>query len=232
MFDLYAAEAVAAVLAALQGGNHLVDQVVDVDQGKLRGGVVDGNGQVVGDVVAEGCHGRVIVRTTPFSEEVRKAVDQDPGAGFGGIVAHELLAGALRFAVGIVEGRLGRRRYHHRAAVAMTLQRFEQGRGEAEVAGHELFGVLRAVDAGEVEHEVGLAAVAVELFGGGVDVVGEDLVDCQRREATVLALLDCVELGAEVAANKAARAGNEYFHITPSGFRVWCRPQSCPGRRG
>ncbi len=207
----------APVLTARQGGDHLIDEVVDVQQLKFDRRVVDLYRQSVGYVVAEGRHGRVVVRTAPFAEEVRKAVDQHLGARLSAVAEEELLAGELAFAVvaaGVAPDERGlyRRRKHHRARVAVLLEGVEQRRGEAEVALHELAVVLGAVHPGEVEDEVGLAAVAVELLGRRVEVVLEDLFYC---DGTVFGfpVLYVVEPCAEVAANEALGARYEYFHI-------------------
>ena len=85
----------------------------------------------------------------------------------------------------------------------MSLQRVEQGGGEAEVTLHELVIVLGAVDASEVEHEVALLAPCVELLGGGIEVVFEDFLDRQVAVATGLAVFDVIELSAKVLANEA-----------------------------
>lgn len=85
----------------------------------------------------------------------------------------------------------------------MGLQCVKQGGGEAEVALHEFFIVLGAVDASEVEHEVALLAPGVELLGGGVEVVLKDFLDRQVTVATGLAVFDIIELGAKVLANEA-----------------------------
>lgn len=92
---------VTTVLAPRQGGNHLLHKVVDVEELELHGGVTDLDGEVVGDVVAEGCHGRVIVGATPFAKQVGEAVDQHPRSGRSLVVKEELLAGALALAIGV-----------------------------------------------------------------------------------------------------------------------------------
>ena len=72
----------AAVLTPQQRTQHLFDQVVDVEELQLDGGVVHGVGAAVGDGVAEGRHGGVIARAAPLAVEVGEAVDEDrrPGA--------------------------------------------------------------------------------------------------------------------------------------------------------
>ena len=209
--DGFDAFELAVMLAALQGEYHLVDEVVDVKQFEFDRGVVDLNGQAVGDVVAEGGDGGVVVGATPLAEEVWKAVDKNFRSGFAGVVEEEFLAGFLALAVGMAgiaadERGLNGAREHHGAAVAVIFERVEQCRGEAEVAFAEVFGILGAVDTGEVEHEVGFAAVMVKLFGGRIEVIFEDLVDCDGIVAG-LAVADIVELGAEVTAHEAFCAG-------------------------
>ena len=90
----------------------------------------------------------------------------------------------------------------------MCLQGIEQGGGETEVALHELAVVLGTVDASEVEHEVALRAPLVELCGGGVEIVLEDIVDCEVAVAARLAGLYVVELGAKVLADETFGTGN------------------------
>ena len=65
---------------ALQGVDHLGHQVVDIEQFQLHTRVVDRDGQVVGDVVAEGGYRAVVVGSAPFAEEVREAINQDSGS--------------------------------------------------------------------------------------------------------------------------------------------------------
>ena len=85
----------------------------------------------------------------------------------------------------------------------MGLQCVKQGGGEAKVTLHELVIVLGAIDASEVEHEVTLLAPCVELLGGGVEVVFEDLINCEVSVAASLAVFDVIELGAKVLADEA-----------------------------
>ena len=57
----------AMVLLALQGVDHFLDKVVDVEQFEFYRRVVDGDGEVVGDVVAEGGYATIIIRSAPFA---------------------------------------------------------------------------------------------------------------------------------------------------------------------
>ena len=93
----------------------------------------------------------------------------------------------------------------------MLLQGVEQDGGEAEVALVEIVGILGSVDAGEVEDEVGLAAVAVEVRRGRVEVVLEDLVYLNRI-VPGLTVFYVIELSTKVFANKTLGAGYKNFH--------------------
>ena len=66
---------------------------------------------------------------------------------------------------------------HDGAFVAVFFQGVEQGGGEAEIALHELFLVLRTVHAGEVEDEVALATIGLKFFLRTPKVVLEDVFD-------------------------------------------------------
>ena len=81
----------AAVLLPQYGTQHLVDEVVDVEELQLHAGVIDGVGAAVRDGVAEGGHGGVVSRTAPLAVEVREAVDEHRRAGPLGIPAEQAL---------------------------------------------------------------------------------------------------------------------------------------------
>ena len=68
------------LLLAFQTGNHLIDEVIDIEELQLHAGVVDGIRQVVGKGVAEGGHGTVVVGAAPLAKEVGEAVNEDLGA--------------------------------------------------------------------------------------------------------------------------------------------------------
>lgn len=179
-FDALQPVVTAAVLLPQQGAQHLVDEVVDIEELQFHRGVVDGVGAAVGDGVAEGGHGGVVPRAAPLAVEVGKAVDEHRGAGPLGIVAEQALPRELRLAVdrsleAARQARLRGAGEHDGALVAVALQGVQQRGGETEVALHELGLVLGAVDAGQVEDEVGAGAEVLQLLGHGVDVVLHDL---------------------------------------------------------
>lgn len=87
------------MLLAQQRAQHLADQVVDVEELQLHGGVVDGVGPAVGDGVAEGRHGGVVARAAPLAVEVGEAVDEHGGAGALRVLAEQALPSELGLAV-------------------------------------------------------------------------------------------------------------------------------------
>ena len=219
--DALQALVAAAVLLTQQVAQHLVYQIVDVEELQLHRRVVHGIGAAVRDGVAEGGDGGVVARSAPLAVEVREAVDEDRSTRARGVPAEQALPRQLRFAVDRAleasrEARLRGAREHDGAPVAVTLEGLEQRRGEPEIALHELGLVLGAVDARKVEDEVGAGAVAVQLLGRGVDVVLHEL---ERQQvpvfgAAVLAVADILEGAAEVPAHEAPGAGDEDAHPT------------------
>ena len=196
------------VLLALQGADHLFYKVVNVEQFEFYRRVVDGNGEIIGDVVAERGDGTIIIRSAPFAIEVGKTIDQDFGSRLLTILQEQVLASFLAATIFAIaeaasQGGLLGAGEHHGASVLMSLQCVKQGGGEAEVALHELVIVLGAVDASEIEHEVALLAPCVKLLGGGIEIVLEDFLDRQVAVATGLAVFDVIELGAKVLADEA-----------------------------
>ena len=209
------------MLLAQQGAQHLVDQVVDVEELQLHAGVVHGVGAAVGDGVAERGDGGVVARAAPLAVKVGEAVDEHGRPRALTILPEQALPRELGLAVGrsleaARQARLRGAGEHDGARVAVALERVEQRGGEPEVALHELRLVLGAVDAGQVEDEVGVGAVAVQLLGCRVDVVLHDL---EREQplilvAAVLAVPYVLEGVAEVLPDEAPRAGDEDAHPT------------------
>ena len=219
--DALEALVAAAVFLPQQGAQHLVDQVVDVEELQLDRGVVHGVGAAVGDGVAEGRHGGVVARSAPLAVEVREAVDEDRSARALRVLAEQALPRELGLAVDRAleaarQARLRGAGQHDGARVAVALEGVEQRGGEPEVALHELGLLLGAVDAGQVEHEVGAGAAVIELPGRRVDVVLHNLEREQARVflAAVLAVPYVLEGAAEVPADEAPGAGDEDAHPT------------------
>ena len=209
------------MLTPQQGAQHLTDQIVDVEELQLHGGVVHGVGAAVGDGVAEGGHGGVVARSAPLAVEVREAVDEDRSARALRVLAEQALPRELGLAVDRAleaarQARLRGAGQHDGARVAVALEGVEQRGGEPEVALHELGLLLGAVDAGQVEHEVGAGAAVIELPGRRVDVVLHNLERQQRLIllTAVLAVPYVLEGAAEVPADEAPGAGDEDAHPT------------------
>lgn len=219
--DALEALVAAAVFLPQQGAQHLVDQVVDVEELQLDRGVVHGVGAAVGDGVAEGRHGGVVARSAPLAVEVRKAVDEDRSARALRVLAEQALPRELGLTVDRAleaarQARLRGAGQHDGARVAVALEGVEQRGGEPEVALHELGLLLGAVDAGQVEHEVGAGAAVIELPGRRVDVVLHNLERQQGLvfDAAVLAVADVLQRAAEVLPDEAPGAGDEDAHPT------------------
>lgn len=211
----------AAVLLPQQGAQHLIHEVVDVEELQLDRGVVDGVGAAVGDGVAEGGDGGVVARAAPLAVEVGEAVDEYRRPRALGIFAEEALPRELGLAVdrsleAARQARLRGAGEHDGALIPVALERLEQRGGEPEVALHELGLLLWAVDAGQVEDEVGAGAVALQLGGRRVHVVLHDLEGEEARVllAAVLAVADVLQRAAEVPADEAPGAGDEDAHPT------------------
>lgn len=131
--SLYPLEALiaAAVLLAEQGAQHLVDQIVDVEELQLHAGVVHGVGAAVGDGVAEGGHGGVVARAAPLAVEVGEAVDEHRRPRALRVLPEQALPRELRLAVygaleAAREARLRGAGEHDGASVAVALQRVQQ----------------------------------------------------------------------------------------------------------
>lgn len=211
----------AAVLLAQQRPQHLVYQVVNVEELELDIGVVHGVGAAVGDGVAEGRHGGVVSGAAPLAVEVGEAVDEHGRPRALRVLAEQALPRELRLAVDRAleaarQARLRGAGEHDGARVAVALEHVEQRGGEPEVALHELGLVLGAVDSGQVEYEVRSGAVAVQLPGRRVDVVLHDLEREQARVslAAVLAVADVLQRAAEVLPDETPGSGDEDAHPT------------------
>lgn len=209
---------IAPMLLPLQASDHLIHEVIDIQQFELDRRVIDLVFQVVSDGVAEGGDGTVVVGAAPLAEEVREAVDQNLRAGVLAVFEEEVLPRLLAAAVfGIPEPtrqrRLLARAQHHRASVVMLLERLQQCRCKPEIPAHELLDILRPVHPRQVEHEVRLRAPLVELCRGGIEVV---FIYVRDGNAVVagFAVADVFKLCAEVLSDETLSAGNKYLHIS------------------
>ena len=97
------------VLFAFQCMNHLVNEVVDIEQFQLHTWVVDGDWQVVGDIVAECGYGAVVVGAAPFAIEVRETVNQHLSTCFLAIRQEQVFASLLAATIFAVAESTGQR---------------------------------------------------------------------------------------------------------------------------
>ena len=196
----------------LQRVQHFLHQVINVEQLQPGAAVVDLNGQIMGNVVAEGGNHAVVVGAAPFSEQVGEPVNQHGGAGLPAIVKEQIfprqLAGSvIRLPVPADEGGLDGAGQHDRAGVAVAAQRVQQGGGKSEIALHELAGLLRPVDPRQIEHKIRLLTPGIQQGRVGVQIVRKDLLDGQTAGA-VFAGLDGAQIFAQIAPHKAPGAGD------------------------
>ena len=89
----------AMMFLTFERADHLLDQIVDVEDLHLYASVIDLDREVIGDIVAERGDGRIVVRTAPFSVKVRETIDEYFRTGLLAVFEEEILAGFLAPAV-------------------------------------------------------------------------------------------------------------------------------------
>ena len=209
---------VTAVLLPLQASDHLVHEVVDVQEFELDRRVIDLVLEVIGNGVAEGGDGGIVIRPAPFAEEVREAVDQHLHAVFLPILQEQVLPRLLASAVlGIPEPARQRRLLaagqHHRAGVLVLTEGIQECRCKPEIPAHELLHILRPIHPRQVEHKVRLRAPLIELSGGRVEVVFIYVRDGYAVVAS-FSVADVFKLCAEVLAYETLGTGDKYLHYS------------------
>ena len=117
----------AMMFITLKACNHLVNEVINVEQFQLNQRVIDSVRQVVGKCVAERGHGTVVVGTAPLTEQVRETVNQHLCACFFAILQEKVFTSLLAAAIFAVakatsEACLLAAAEHHRAGVAVLLE--------------------------------------------------------------------------------------------------------------
>ena len=207
----------AAVGLTFQGVQHLLHQIVDIQQLQLGGAVVYLNGKIVGNIIAEGCYRAVIVGTAPLAEEIGKPIYQHWSSATAAVFEEQLLAGQLGLAViGLTvaadEGGLNGACQHHGTLVSVVLQGIQQRGGKAEIALHKLFLILRPVDARQIEYEIRSLAETVQQTGIGVDIELHDLVN-EDFAGAVLPFLNVAKIAYQVLTHESLGAGNQNFHF-------------------
>ena len=173
-----------------QTGNHLVNQIINIQQLQLHRRVVYRIRQVIGKGVAKSGHRAVVVRATPLSEQIRESVNEHLGACLLAILKEQVLPSLLAATILAVSETtrqtcLLRAGKHHRTTVAVLLQGVQQRTGKAEVALHKLLLVLWAIHSGEIEHEIRLRTEFVQKIRIGINIIFVDFLDVQLGETTV-----------------------------------------------
>ena len=79
----------------------------------------------------------------------------------------------------------------------MLFQAVQQIGGKAEVALHKLLRILRAVHPRQIEDKIGLAAVFIQFFPCGIQIVLIDLINAEIRPGTILAIADIFQVGSQ-----------------------------------
>ena len=216
---LYALE-LTVLLFAFQQVEHALHQVVDVQQFQFGAAVVDGERFIVGHGPTEGGDGAIVLGAA-VAHEVDETVDGHFSPGLLGVGEKELLPCLLAAAILAVaeasgKGCLDGGGQHNGCLVAVLFQAVQQIGGEAEVALHEVFRILRAVDTGQVEDEVSFPAICVQFFRSRVQVVFVNLVNMQLRAGLVFAVPDVFQVVAQGGSHHALGTCYQNVHFFTS----------------
>ena len=203
----------AMMFSSGQGPDQFIHKIIYIHQLHLRAAVIYLNRQIVGDVVAEGCHGTVIIRPAPFSEKIREAIHKYLRPGLFRIIEEEFLPCLLAlaiFPIGITPHKSGldRAGKHHRAFIAVLLESIKQGGSKAEIALHKLLGILRAVHPGKIEDKVTIRAKSIQLLRRRVHII---FIHCDiliQRIPPRLAFSYIAQLGDQVTSYEPLRPCN------------------------
>ena len=153
----------------------------------------------MGYVVAEGGHGTVVVGPAPLAENIGEAVNKHPCPSLLRIFEEQLLAGAFRLTVGIVEPGLDRRRQHHGTSVVVLLERVEQRGGESEVPLHEFRVFLGPVHACGMHDEIAVSTKAVKISFGVISVILIYFTNLEIGPRSVFSVTDCFQIFYQIA---------------------------------
>ncbi len=168
--------------------------------------------------MAECGHCTVVVGSAPLAVQVGKAVDQNFRPGLPAVFEEQFFAGFFALSVfrcAETAGKCGLNAgtEHHRASVPVFLKGIQQGRGESEIALHELLLILRTVDSGQIEHEVAVPAPSVQIVRCGVEIIFVYFRYGQVAVASGLAVLYVVELCTQILSYEAFCSGYQYLHL-------------------
>ena len=107
------------------------NKVIYVKQFKFRRSVIDRYGQIVCNIVAERRNGGIVIRSAPFSEEIRKAINKHFCTRFFCIVKKQFFArefglAVIRLSVSADKRRLHGRRKHNGTGIFCFFERSQE----------------------------------------------------------------------------------------------------------
>ena len=140
--------------------------------------------------------------------QVDKAVDRNLSPSFFSILEEQLLASLLAAAILAVteaacQGGLNGGGQHNGCLVVVLFQAVQQIGCETEVSLHEVFRVLRAIHACQIEYEVRLAAVLIQLHRGRIQIVLVDFFNIQCRASLIFPIPDVFQVVAQGGSHHA-----------------------------
>ena len=89
----------AMVFLTLQCIQHFCYEIINIEQLQLHISVIDCNRQIICNVVAEGSHCRIVIRSAPFAKQIREPIYQNFRTGLFSVAEHQVLSGFFTSAV-------------------------------------------------------------------------------------------------------------------------------------
>ena len=89
----------AMVFLTLERANHFLHKIVDIEKFHIDSRIIDSDGKIVSNIVAESGNSRIVVGAAPLSIEIGESVDENLCARFFTIPEHELFASLLALSV-------------------------------------------------------------------------------------------------------------------------------------
>ena len=157
----------AVMLPSFQCVQHLCHQIIDIKQFQFYRRVVYLNWQIIGQIMTECSHCRIVVWTAPLSEKIRKAVYKDPGSRLFSIPEEKLFSrqfgfSIVRTCISPQKSRLNRRGQHDRATVLILFQSLQQRCGKTKISFHKLFIILGTVYPCQVKNKICLFTIFIQ----------------------------------------------------------------------
>ena len=153
------------------------------------------------------------MRTTPFSKQVGKAVDQNLCPSLFRIIKKQTFPRKLRLPIRRMGKPAGKRRLyrtgkHHRTGVATGLQAGKQTTGKSKIAGHKFRLFLRAVHTCQVKYKITGSAIFIQCRFVRVHIIFINFFNIQTRPGTVFTVTDVFQILHQVPTHEAGTAGN------------------------